>query len=492
MAVGLAGPGAAQTNGVGDALVPAAESYGLPGPMTAPSSPQGPPLFLTPSLGLQEDYTDNAELTGNSHQSDFITRAMAGLDADVNLGRLVGHMNGQYSYDWYSTSSALNGSSVYGNLAGTYVLWPDHFWIQAEGAITDGFTSTFGQSAVDRSGVDGRTQIGAYRIGPQFSTSPGGVIDVGLAANFMQVFYTDVAAIPNPLLPSNDNIYQLVARADTGERMGRLELLTTGQVEEDDHGFHNSNAVESLYYRISPAIRLIARAGYERLYQSGAADIDAPLVSAGLEWRPNAASIITLEGGQRYRRPAWAADATIKLGRALTFTGTYREAISPDQIYIVQSFSEFVSAASRLPTPIVPTTLTPQENLYNEASFNKTATARLEWQDPANRVTGSVGWSNREFLAIRSADRSVNGNVAYERKLRPDLMFTADASYSRTLASPIYGPNENYGGSATLHYLVNSTTDLRGTFAHQYGRQLTTGGASFAENVFLVAIQKRF
>lgn len=479
------------TNG-GTTAPPASSPYGLPPAPTAPQPGMGPPIFFSPLLGLQEDWTDNARLTGNNQQSDFITRVLAGVDASVNLGRLEGALKGLYSYDWYSQDSSQNGKSVSGTAAGTYTILRDRLWIEADGTVTTGYTTTFGQSGVNRSGLEGRAQVGIYRIGPQFETELGGIGDFGGAANFGQVFYSHADSTATQPLPDNDNIYNAALRFDTADRLGRLELLTTGQLEQDNHGFHTYNGVESVYFGLTPRVRLIARAGYERVYQTDVADINSPLLSAGVEFRLNEESILTLEGGQRYKRPAWAADALFRVSRLLTISGYYRESFAPDQLYVAGSFAEFVAGTASLPAPVVPTTLTPQENVYNEASFNKTGVLRLNLDDRINQLTLEANWTQRRFTTTDIPDKTLTGYFTYARALRPDLSLVFAANYGKTFSSPIYGPSENYSGSAALLYLVNTTTNLRGSYVHTEGRQLAGARATYGENAIVIAVEKRF
>jgi uncharacterized protein (PEP-CTERM system associated) len=486
-----AGAGDQPTYGAG-ALGNAPGPYGLPATPTAPGPVGGPPIFISPILGLQESHTDNANLTESDRRSDFVTRLLAGANGQVNLGRLQGTFDGYYAHDWYARDSNLNGKTVFANAGGTYTLLRDRLWIEADGTVTNGYTTTFGESAVSRSGVEGRAQLAVYRIGPQFQTTVAGLADLAATASFGQVFFSQADSSVVPVLPPTDQIYQVSGRLDTADRLGRFQLLTTAQWEQDNNGYHNSNGVESVYFRVAPRLRLIARAGYERVYQTDAVDISAPLLSAGLEFRPNADSIVTLEGGQRYKRTAWAADANLVLSRTLSLSASYRESIAPDQIYVAGSFAEFVATAALLPPPVVPTTLTPQENLYNEASFNKTGVVRLNLQDPVNQIVFSATWSERQFLRTNTVDRTLTGFVTYQRQMRQDLSAMVTATYGRTYASPVYGPSENYGVTANLFYLLTAKADVRGSYSYVNGRQLSGTRTQYSENVFLIAIEKRF
>ena len=471
----------------------AAQDYGIPPAAAAPAPPAGPAFLLSPYLGLQETYTDNATLTSTDHRSDFITRGLAGLNAQINQGRLALGLDAHYAYDWYARTSVLDGGSVFANGGGTYTILRDRLWIEADGTVTNGYTSSFGQSAVNRSGIDGRAQIAAYKIGPQFSSTLGDLADLQVAARFMQVFYSKAdGTATTPTLPSNDNIYQLVGRVDTGDRHAGIQLLTTGQYQSDDNGFHTGNAVESAYIRLTPGVRGILRAGYERVYQTDSVDISAPLLSAGLEFTFNRDSTLSLEGGRRYDRTAWAADADIHFSPKISLTGYYREQIAPDQVFVAGSFAEFVAQTAVLPAPVVPASLTLEENVYNEVSYNKSAQLRLIFKDEVQELDATAWWSDRHFLKSDTHDRSATMSLSYSRRLRADIGATVDATYQRTYASPVYGQSENYGASASLFYWVNSTTSLRGSYNYRRGKQLFAGGQEISENALLVAVEKRF
>ena len=73
-----------------------------------------------------------------------------------------------------------------------------------------------------------------------------------------QVFYTAANGSAVNNLPTDSNIVQVAGQADTGNRLGRLELLTSSQYESDDHGFRTADGVQSFYFgvlRVSPADR---------------------------------------------------------------------------------------------------------------------------------------------------------------------------------------------------------------------------------------------
>lgn len=455
-----------------------------------------PSFFVTPTLGVQLSYTDNATLSTNEHASDLITRGSVGLAAAVNRGPLTGRLTAEYDYDWYSSSSELDGGSLAMNGSGVYSILKDRLWIEAAGSVSNGYTTTFGSSAIDRSGVQGRTQLGVYNIGPRFATTLGSYADLAGALRWEQVLYTNADGSETPGLPSNDNIGQAVVRIDTGDRFARYELLTTGQYERDNMDFRTGNFVQSLYFRLLPGLRLIGRAGYEHVFQPGVTDIDAPVLSAGLEIRPNRYSLFSIEGGRRYGRTSWSARANIQVSDKIYLNARYLEMPAPDQLYVAQSFQDFVEESATLPLPIVPgvspATFIFRENLYNQTSFNKSAELHAIYSGAIQSFNLSAQYSDRHFLVSDTHDRSVTAYGAYTRRLRYDLDAVLAANYARTLESPVYGKSETYGGSVRALYRLNSTMLLTASYNYTHGEQLFPGGAKIQENVFLIALQKHF
>jgi uncharacterized protein (PEP-CTERM system associated) len=455
-----------------------------------------PSFFITPTLGVQLSYTDNANLTSSDRDSDLITRGSLGLDAAVNRGPLTGKLNARYDYDWYSSTNDLNGGSLSMNGSGIYSILRDRLWIEAAGSVTNGYTSTFGASAVDRSGVEGRTQLGVYNIGPRFATTLGSYADLAGALRWEQVLYTNADGSETPHLPHNDNIGQAVMRIDTGARFAKYQLLTTGQYEQDNMDFRTGNIVQSVYFSVLPGLRLIARAGYEHVFQPGVTDIDAPVLSAGVEIRPNRYSTLSFEGGRRYDRTSWSARANVQVTDKIYLNARYMEMPAPDQLYVAQSFQDFVEESASLPLPIVPgvspATFIFRENLYNQTSFNKTADLHALYSGVTQSLDLSARWSDRHFLAADTHDRSVTAYGAYTRRLRYDLDAVLAANYARTLESPVYGKSETYGGSVRAVYRLNSTMMLTTSYSYTHGKQLFPGGEKIRENVVLIALQKNF
>lgn len=450
------------------------------------------PFTVIPSVGLQGTYTDNGGATAEGEQSDFITRGLLGLDVRVNTGRSTARVVGELTYDAYARMTELSGWSVTGNGVGSYQMIPGLLALEARGTVTNGNVSTFGSSATDRAGPQGRVQLSTYDVGPHLTAKVGDFADLAVAARFAQVFYSTQDNNTELLLPQDANIVQLIGRAGTGERIRRYELLTTGEFVKDNHGYRSANLVQSVYFNVAPRVRLIARGGYERVTQPGIAKIEAPVLSAGIEFSPNTRSKIIVEGGRRYDETAWSVDANVQLSERFYFTGSYAQTVQPDQVFVARSFREFVARTAQLPPPIAPGSFTFTGNLYNETSLYKSAELRAVYTDMINTATVSANHTDRKFLRTGGHDRTLITDLTYSRRVRPHLTATVQANYARTYESPLYGASDAVGVSGRMIYRVNSTTDFNASYDHVRSRQRSPGGLKIIENAISFAIRKTF
>jgi len=448
---------------------------------------------ITPTVGFEAAFTDNVLLTEHDRKSDFLARALLRLDSLLNHGRTVGRLTVEGFYDWYARTNDFNGASVNADGNASFSLVPDLLSIDADAVVTNGRTTTFGTPAIDRAGVEGRVQVAVWDIGPKLTTKLGDFADLLGMARFSQVYYWGAASseITTPL-PQDDNIVQVVGRIDTGKRMRGYQLLTILQFEKDEHGYQQVNAVQSVYVTVDPAVRLIGRAGYERVEQENISTIEAPLLSAGFEFTPNDTSRITIEGGERFNRGAWSAQAEAAFADHLYLAGEYSEAVQPDQVFVANSFQEFVEQSMNLPLPIAPQRFQVTDNLYSQASFNKVGDLRVLLRNPRTSVELMGRYTDREFLSTHTHDRTAQTTVTLKHALRRDLNGTAEFTYSKTYESPLYGASRTYGANATLDYHANSTTDVTATYAFSNGKELFTGGRTINDNTFLIALRKRF
>ncbi|HEY2837195.1 MAG TPA: TIGR03016 family PEP-CTERM system-associated outer membrane protein [Rhizomicrobium sp.] len=448
-------------------------------------------LAVTPLVGLQETFTDNAFLTSTNKEYDFITRPMAGVQVVSQGGPAVGTLLAHVYYDAYARASSLSGVSGDAQANGSYTLVPAFLTIDANGFLTNTYTSSFGVAAEDRAGLANRVQVASYSIGPRMTTTIGDFADFTAFGHFSQIFFDD----PNgssALVPSDSTIEQGAASLDTDSRFKGFQFVTALQYVRDDHMFESYGALQTAYVNITEDLRVIARGGYDAATDPGIVDIHAPIWSAGLEYQINPLSKISVERGERFNHAAWTANLHLQLSDKIYADGRYTELLQPSQIQIGGSFDQFLTEAGTLPQPLAPGTFGINNNLNNQVSLNKLADLHLVYQFENDTIDFGAYWNDQMFLALNRRGQSVIGTLDYSRVIAEDLSASVGGSYWRTLSNPLFPASEFYAGRLSLQYDLNPT--MRAYAGYSYSHQALLGltGTSVSENLLYAAITKRF
>ncbi|CAN7390461.1 TIGR03016 family PEP-CTERM system-associated outer membrane protein [Phenylobacterium sp. LjRoot219] len=466
-----------------------------PPPMpAAPPPPREarPEIIFEPEIGIEGTFTDNAELTSDDRKSDFIARVALGLTGDIDRGRTTGWLRAFGYYDQYFNNSSLSGWTLSSDAFINYDVVKDIFAIQAGASYSDQYVSVLGVPTTERAGAPGRARVGLYYVGPELTTQVRSFADLYAAGRIGQVFYTESDGSDVEDLPADDTFLQLGARLDTGARGRVLQSVSTAKFSATDSKYRSTSLVQSAYIRVAPMVRLIARGGYERVRQTGVVNIDAPMFSAGVELRPNADSRLSLEGGNRYDRPAWAASADWRISRTLLFTARYWEVLAPNQLQVVDAFADFVSTSDLLPAPTSTAGFRFGQNIANQISYNKQADMTLVFDRPSYRLDWSAGWFDQRFLDTDTRDKSVTTTFTATRHARADLDLIAQVYIADTYESDAFNEGTSWGAEATLAYRLNSTTDAQARYRYQQGQEFFVEGDTFHENAVMVSLQKRF
>lgn len=449
-------------------------------------------FFISPRIGIQESITDNVMLTSTNQEVDFVTRFNLDNTLGVNTGRTLISIQTNFSYDVYGKNGQLNDWSLQGVASGTYAVVPGFLYLDAEGEVTNGNLTTFGTSAIDRSGTAGRVQLATYNLGPRMTTTVGDFADLEVRARAAQVHYDTEDTTITALLPQNANIFQASGVARTADRFANLEFVTAGNYQRDDHDFRLYNGIQSAFVTVMPGIRLLGRGGYEHVELPLMANLNAPVWSTGFEYTINEASQITAEGGERYNHTNWRFQGVIRLAQRLSWSGSYTEILAPAQIEINDSFEDFMNLSRLLATPVVSVNSGLFGNLINEPSLAKSADSQLHYQMDLGTLDFNLSWNDRRFISTGDHDRSLQGGLTYTHRLAADWSVGVGANYGRTFSSPIFGESEFVTGELNIAYQLNSTWEARAGYAYLHSTQFTPISDSVSENIAFVSLQKSF
>jgi uncharacterized protein (PEP-CTERM system associated) len=459
--------------------------------LRAPGDPRT--FILQPRIGLQETFTDNVNQSSTDRESDFITRGYVGLQASISSTRAQGYLDLTGAYDAYANTTNLNGFSASGYGVGSYAVLQDLLSLEVSGGITNGNISTFGDSAVDRSGTEGRTQVSTVGAAAHLTTTIGSFADLDGLARASWVTYKRADGTTDATLrPDDSSIAEVSAIADTAARFTKFQLVLQSQYTEDDDDFKNFGASAAAFYSVAPRVRLIGRVGYDDIHQPIVLDIQSEFWRVGFEYKLGGLSHITVEGGRRYNRPSYAADVLIEVSGRFYMTGAYAEEIKPDQVYINDEFLAFANSTQTLPELLVPDDFLLNANLLNETSLNKVAEAHAVYVWPSNNIDLSVVLTDRELIATGATERVLSFGTQYSRQIRPDLRATLNFTYDKTLDSQLFGESRSFDFGARLFYNLNPSLTLSAGYFYANDKRLTGAADKFYENAAFVAVLKTF
>ncbi|HVV26477.1 MAG TPA: hypothetical protein VHC40_00775 [Rhizomicrobium sp.] len=447
---------------------------------------------LTPALGVEEMFTDNVYVTQDDRKADLVSRLFGGGSLNVNTGPTFLQVNGTASYDLYATASDLDGWNLDFNGNGHYDLVPDFLSLQAEGAVTQGYLSTYGTPAVTRNDGGNQIRLINYDAGPRLATELGDMADLVLNARYAQVLFDDLNNTVSGL--TNSSIYQGTGRLDTGTRLDWLQLVTSGEYLQDDHDFSFYDGLETVYVRVLPLIRLIGRGGYESIRDPSISDLNNPIWTVGVEYTPMANSLISVEWGRRFNRPIWNVNARVQITDSLYGTARFLETVEPLNVRLNRSLTDIFAQSESAPPFVATQVFTINQDLVNLTSFNKQANGQLVYTWGTQTVSVSADWLEQDFLQASAPvqNRQWSATGAYTRQIAFDLSATLSGYYAHTFSSPVSGKNEVYQVGLSASYLANSTITLNGGYVYQGQHQLFTGGQQIDENVVYVTATKSF
>lgn len=131
------------------------------------------------------------------------------------------------------------------------------------------------------------------------------------------------------------------------------------------------------------------------------------------------------------------------------------------------------------------------DNLYNETSFNRSGRLSATYTGQVNALTVYAGWSDRTFLRSGGRDRSLVGEIAYMRRLRPSLTLWLDGAYARTYESPLFGERQSQRLRGRLAYQINSTTEMEVTVGQSRSRATSPVRDTINESALSIGLRKR-
>ncbi|OYV63704.1 MAG: hypothetical protein B7X01_00080 [Acidiphilium sp. 21-62-4] len=483
-----------------------------------------PGLLITPSIGLQEDFTTAGLQYGGKSRNDLITSITPGLlvTGQTRHSDLV--LNYQPSFNLYAEQSNQNNISQNLNAAINIGIIPNDLKLSLRGYVTDQATA----GGVNPAGVpqlsnQNTTTTQSYSIEPSYKHLFTAVGTLNLDYLCSYTSQTGNAAFLQnggaPYFQSGNDIAQsetasfttvpLFTRFDDTPRISTTEDTGTGVLSQAHQYFID----DTLRYGLTRHAILSLRGGYEDIQYSGL----PPVKIRDATWSIGT-TIRFPEGGvlkARYQHMYGFNSPYIRFDYQLTARTTlaesYSEVLSTQQQGVglgvasssVNSVGLPVGGLSGQPVLLTNQSLSVQSGLTK----NKQLSASLTTQFARDVVSVSLQAYQDTLVATSPglagfSQKSASISLSESHELSERLNALFYLNYGRT-SSPALGASttSTYGASAALTYRVSPTlyANTQISVTNQGYNSFGGGGVGYSgygnngvETIFTVGIQKTF
>jgi uncharacterized protein (PEP-CTERM system associated) len=536
-AISWVGPGNAQTvlpetgttTNIGDLRQQLEGIYGR----EAGSSATSRGWTVVPSIGLQEQWTDDGISQSGKRQSSFITAVQPGLLVNADTDRVKGTLNYAPSGYIYSNASGQNrfDNNFDGNARVT--LLPEHVFLDLQGygavqAIRGG-TSPNNVSTLSR---QDSTQSYSFSAAPYARNKFG---DIGTAEVGAAVAYTSQSSLGNlNFAPQNANQNQNLTSTTehvafvSGPALGRMVVNALGSAMQMNgtgvlrNAYRNIATVE-LGYAVTRSFTILATGGYENIRYNTLPPfrVDDAIWQVGARWTPNPDSSMTLHYGHKDGFDSAKFDGSYAVTARLRLYGRYSEGVSTG----LESLQSAVASSvlDPLGNPVDPVTGAPlvlSDNFFGVQSSNVlyhtkvgSLTATLLFDRDAVSVGVAyqsqkpVGVTPSALLLVSPNVASINassfttestyGSISWQHELTPDLRSNAYFQYgtpgnNRTLGNGTFSNRQNSGSvAASVSLIYSFSQTLTGMAQYTYTNQGSLGQNS-STSLVIIGARKTF
>ena len=454
---------------------------------------------ITPSIDVEQSFTDNARSVAEGEQSDMITTTTAGVDV-VGVGRRVQlNFNYNLSRDMFWDNTDLSGfrQSLLG--AGNVEAVEDFVFIDARATITQqSLARNGGESASERNvATNDQSTVVNYSLTPNFAHRYGNWAESDLRVSFNETRFlaTDVGEAGNQ--PDASRSYAITGLVRSGPKFTRTqwELLTRRTFTNNDS---NSDLTElSGEYAWSRKLALLGRIGQEKIENSGfnAEDERELFYRGGFRLTPGPRTTIRVETGHRFNSVNYSGDASYQFSSRLSIRATYEEEVQTDRQALTESLNNLiVGDDGQLIDPDTGLPAAPNDSeldFLDQTTRQQTLTLAVNGASGRNtfNVTARADKRTQEPEDTEDTVVSLSGNIS--RRIRPDLDGGISGNLSVVTESASGIEDITFNGNAFLTYRLME--DFTGSLRYDYLRRDSDNNAQdLEENVVSVSIRKIF
>lgn len=494
---------------------------------------------FTPSVGLGELFNSNILQTESSPKPDFITAISPGLDIHGTTPRTEVNLQYHPTIELFARNSSQDSISQALAANGTATLVPDTLFINARGVgsvqptaggagglasfgALDAFgspaESSFPSTSSSAAGTpafskQNTSQALSFSVTPyvehRFGSTGTGKLGLTLTQSSITTGGT-TDAIPGTVTTGTQHALtgEVTAQFQTGEDLGRVRdfvLLDASRSEGNgvESGAHNALATNWLGYAVTRTFVPFAELGAEDLAYNTIqhTHIQDAVWELGAMLTPNPDSQLSIGYGHRQGTDGFDARGYYALSARTRLTVDYTTGLTTDlqQLETQLGLADFdpsgnaVNSLTGAPLFLGNGLLSVQGALFHTRTLSVTATTVLDrnaislsLQHQAETVAGTSATG----IGVGQTGTTASATWTHDVSERTRVGFSG--SYTLTSFETTPSHNESlWGGSAGITYLLSETLSSVARYVI-YERASDYPGRSFAENIVLVGVTKRF
>lgn len=497
--------------------------------------------IVTPSLGVDVGFTDNALQVSSPRRADFFTVVTPSIAITGDTARLK--VNASYSPTITAFAQTSGRTRVDQYLTGDALatVVPDLFYVDLRSFITQS-SITGGYGPYGNTSLNGQDQVQTLSVAVtpylvhRFDGWGTGTLSYSFAYT-TQSDYGSGSAItntPSSAPFSSSDPYQgggvrsaflgnqdlitnrELAQFSSGENLGRTNLTGTVSLEQFSGGGVYSGAYRNLYtidgaYALNRSIALVGEIGYESLRYAGVSPIqvESPVYQAGVRWTPKPDSSITVTYGRRDGLDSVFVDGSYAPTARTRIYASYSTGLTSsaeDQQNLLQgaTFTGGYVTSAQTGAPLVSTNnaFGTQNAIYELRRLTVTAVL-LEPRD-----TFSLGVTHEDRKVVGGGVLVGNGGYGgtygqfgWQHDLRPGVSTGVFLQYGTNTTQLVVPAGSTVGvssdeqfvtASAGVNYALSASLTGRATYLlnSRFGSGVST--RNYLENIVLVGLRKVF
>ncbi len=253
---------------------------------------------LVPSLSIRETLTSNVRLDGNNPRSDLVTEVSPQLRLSSGAGRLIGFLDYSLRGLLYARESSFNEVQQAMNARATLEAIEKWAYIDASASVSQQSTSALGTRSSDNALIDSnRTEVSSFQVAPYVRGRLGGFANY--EARWAWASTTSQGADAEST--SQEATLRISSDSSTFRRLGWAADYSNQTSKFGSRDSRKSDRANgTLYYSVTPEIRLLARAGRESNDLATLNNKQYTTWGWGGTWRPSARTSLDASRDHRF------------------------------------------------------------------------------------------------------------------------------------------------------------------------------------------------